>query len=135
MQSGDKRKNPGDKRRNPRRSINYPAYIERGGGQPAVECSLCDASQEGAQLAVADPSSLPQEFILALSSDGAARRRCRVMWRTDDHVGVEFLKEVKKRPSTLRHTVRVAMPEPAAAEAAAASEEPVQVDIDALASR
>jgi hypothetical protein len=126
---------PGDKRRNPRRSISYPAYIERGEGQPAIECALCDASQEGAQLALADPSSLPQEFILALSSDGAARRRCRVMWRTEDHVGVEFLKDVKRRPRTMRSPVRFAMPAPAEAETAAAADEPAQVDIDALASR
>jgi hypothetical protein len=124
---------PGDKRKNPRRPINYPAYIERGEGQPAIECTLRDASQEGAQLALADPNSLPQEFILALSADGAARRRCRVMWRAEDHVGVEFLKEPKKR--TMRPAARFAMPAPAAAETTAPAEEPAQVDVDALASR
>jgi PilZ domain len=86
----------GDKRKNPRRPVTYPAFIDVGNGQPAVECLLCDASQEGAQLAVADCDAVPNEFILALSSDGAARRRCRVMWRADHYVGVEFLRDSGK---------------------------------------
>jgi hypothetical protein len=122
---------PGDKRKNPRRSINYPAYIERGDDQPAIECALCDASKEGAQLALADPKSAPDEFILALSADGAARRRCRVIWRTDDHIGVEFLKDVKKNSRTARRPVRFAAPEPATADSAPAVEE--SVDIEAVA--
>ena len=104
-----------EKRKNLRRTVSYPAFIDLGDGSPARECTLCDASQEGAQLAVADPDSLPDEFILALSSDGAARRRCRVMWRTDDQIGVEFLKDLTKitRP-TRRRSMRLSS-EPATA--------------------
>ena len=61
-----------DKRKGLRRSVSYPAYIDLGDGTQPRECSLCDASQEGALLAVRDPNSLPDEFILALSSGGAA---------------------------------------------------------------
>ncbi len=85
-----------EKRKNLRRSITYPAFIDLGDNVPARECTLCDASQEGAQIQVTEPNSLPNEFILALSSDGAARRRCRVVWRTETQIGVEFLKDVKK---------------------------------------
>ena len=58
MQSAEKRKNL-------RRTITYPAFIDLGDGSPLRECTLCDASQEGAQLAVAEPNSVPDEFILA----------------------------------------------------------------------
>ena len=85
-----------EKRKNLRRSITYPAFIDFGDGSPARECTLCDASQHGALLSVAEPASVPNEFILALSSGGAARRRCRVAWRTKNQIGVEFLKEIKK---------------------------------------
>src|SRR5258707_15440544 len=85
-----------EKRKNLRRSITYPAFIDRGDGLPAIECTLCDASQEGALLAVTDPRRVPAEFILALSSGGAARRRCRVAWRTATQIGVEFLKTLIK---------------------------------------
>jgi hypothetical protein len=117
-----------EKRKNLRRSIAYPAFIDRGDGSPAIECTLCDASQEGALLAVAEPSGVPDEFILALSSDGAARRRCRVAWRTEDQVGVEFLKDLKKNAPPMRMPVmRSSAPRSVDAEPAE------RVDIDTLA--
>ena len=119
-----------EKRRNVRRTITYPAFIDLGDNSPARECTLCDASQEGAQLAVADPNSLPDEFILALSSDGAARRRCHVVWRTENQVGVEFLKEVKKAPARASMRPPAAMAAPQDADASAD-----QVDIDTLTPR
>jgi hypothetical protein len=99
---------PTEKRKNLRRSITYPAFLDFGDGSPARECTLCDASQEGAQLMVADPKSLPEQFILALSSDGAARRHCRVVWRTEAQVGVVFLKNNKSQAAT--RTRGVALP-------------------------
>ena len=120
------------KRKNLRRSISYPAFIDLGDGSPAIECTLCDASDEGALLAVAEPDGVPDEFILALSSDGAARRRCRVAWRTDNQVGVEFLKDLKKdAPAMLTSPMRSSVPQ---SEGVEASAEPAErVDIDTLA--
>jgi hypothetical protein len=40
---------------------------------------------------------VPENFILALSADGAATRYCRVVWRTDKQVGVEFV----ERPANI----------------------------------
>jgi len=105
---------PADKRKSQRRTIKYPAWIALGDGSAPMECSLCNASQHGAQLTVADPYTVPDEFTLALSSDGAATRRCRVAWRTGDQIGVEFLLRPKKKPgeaaapSNARPTANVA---------------------------
>jgi hypothetical protein len=121
---------PGEKRKNPRRLVSYPAFIDLGDDKPAVKCALCDASQEGAQLAVADPAALPDEFILALSSDGAARRRCRVTWRAEDSVGVQFLKDVKKSARAIRPPVANVAPEQAPPTAPQVVED--QVDINDL---
>src|SRR4029079_13497041 len=104
---------PGEKRKNLRRLVSYPAFLDLGDDRPAVKCALCDASQEGAQLAVANAEALPDEFILALSSDGAARRRCRVTWRAEDSVGVEFLKDLKTGARAVRRPVPGVAPEPA----------------------
>ena len=127
-----------EKRKNVRRAITYPAFLDFGDGLPAREFTLCDASQEGAQLAVADPNSLPDEFILALSSDGAARRRCRVIWRTENQIGVEFLKDFKKTSPTRMPIVRPSFTMPAAApqDGEASAEPPAgQVDIETLTPR
>jgi hypothetical protein len=120
------------KRKNFRRSISYPAYIDLGDGSPAIECTLCDASQEGALLAVVEPDRVPDEFVLALSSSAAARRRCRVAWWTDGQVGVEFLKDLKKNaPRAQASAMGSGVPQ---SEGAKVSAEPAErVDIDTLA--
>jgi hypothetical protein len=82
-----------DKRRNVRRPLSYPGNIDVGDGSPLRDCVLHDASEHGAQIAVAAPDELPDTFILALGFEGTARRRCRVVWRTEDRIGVEYLKD------------------------------------------
>jgi hypothetical protein len=124
---------PGEKRKNPRRLVSYPAFIDLGDDRAAVKCALCDASQEGAQLAVADPAALPDEFILALSSDGAARRRGRVTWRAEDSIGVQVLKDIKKGARTIRRPVANVAPEQAPPTVPQAVED--RVDIDGLGGR
>jgi hypothetical protein len=134
----------GDKRKNPRRWVSYPAFIDLGGDQAPIECMLCEASQEGAQLAVAEPNSLPNEFILALSCDGAVRRRCRMVWRTDARVGVEYLENLNSTRSTRHPLMHFTTSEQATTapdqavtpEQPEASAEPAdQVDIDTLLAR
>jgi hypothetical protein len=124
-----------EKRKNLRRTVTYPAFLDLGDGLPARECTLCDASQEGAQLAVADPDSLPDEFTLALSADGAARRRCRVIWRTEKQIGVEFLKDRRIQPATRAPIMRPSFSvDPQDADAS--GEQPVdRVDVDTLSPR
>ena len=80
-----------DKRRKVRRTLRYPATIDGGDDADPRPCTLCDASQDGAQILVDDPASVPDQFTLVLGYDGTARRRCRVVWRSDTQVGVEFI--------------------------------------------
>jgi hypothetical protein len=91
---------PAEKRKTTRRTISYPALIDIGDGSLPRECSFCDASQEGAQLLVADADSLPDQFILILSAGGAARRNCHVVWRREKQIGVEFVRDTRKSAQT-----------------------------------
>jgi hypothetical protein len=84
----------------PRRAVHYPAYIDLGPDRPLRACTLCNVSEDSAELTVANADTLPKHFILALSIDGAAQRRCRVIWTADSQVGVEFLPTPKR---THRH--------------------------------
>jgi len=81
-----------NKRKNRRRTVTYPGLVDLGDGSPLRQCMLRDASDTGAQITVAAPDELPDEFFLILGYDGAARRRCHVMWRTDNRIGVKFRK-------------------------------------------
>jgi hypothetical protein len=85
-----------DKRKYGRRVIRYPAQIDAGAGAPLRECTLYDVSEDGAQIRIGQSQDLPDEFTLVLSYDGAARRRCTVMWRSGERLGVRFLMAAKK---------------------------------------
>ena len=83
-----------ERRRIARHVVNIPARIDIGGTIRA--CMIVDISELGAQLAVERSLALPDSFTLLLSPSGHPARRCRVAWRSDVNVGVEFLPE---RPS------------------------------------
>jgi len=93
---------PAEKRKTTRRALRYPAMIEPDDGSALIRCELCDASEVGAQLHVNDPNGVPEEFTLLLGYDGTARRRCKVKWRTDCEIGVEFKK--MPQPTASRRT-------------------------------
>jgi hypothetical protein len=77
-------------RRKPRRQFHYNANILTDGKSPARTCAIADISETGARLLLESDSELPDRFILLLSRNGDARRKCRVVWRDGLVVGVEF---------------------------------------------
>lgn len=79
-----------DKRKAVRRPMQYTAWIARK-GEPLEGCVLSDISEKGARLDVENPESIPEAFMLFLSSRGTPRRQCTVAWRTDNQVGVKFV--------------------------------------------
>lgn len=82
-----------EKRQSPRQRVNYPAWIDTGDGGEVQNCTLFDISGHGARIVVKQPDAMPEEFSLVLSNDGSIRRRCRVVWRSDAQVGVQYLGE------------------------------------------
>jgi hypothetical protein len=89
MSSGNYR-NRAELRKHPRRQFHYSAQIFTDPKAPALTCMIADISQSGARLVLENDKQLPDRFMLLLSSNGGARRRCRVVWRTAETVGVEF---------------------------------------------
>jgi hypothetical protein len=76
-----------------RRPLRYAAWVAFDNEQ-THGCTLSDVSDSGARLEVDDSSAVPDHFLLWLSGNGAARRKCRVVWRTPRQIGVAF----EKRP-------------------------------------
>ena len=68
------------------------ALIDIGDDSPPRNCMICDVSQQGARIAVVRQNDIPDEFRLMLGG-GGAHRRCRVVWRTEQQVGVAFFTE------------------------------------------
>ena len=54
------------------------------------ECALSDVSDRGARINVHDSDIIPENFLLLLAGNGAARRQCRVIWRKPQQLGVKF---------------------------------------------
>ena len=50
------------------------------------DCLVNEVSETGARIEVQEARALPDTFVLHLS--GKIPRRCRVIWRTDDAVGI-----------------------------------------------
>jgi hypothetical protein len=54
-----------------------------------IFCTVEDLTSVGARLKLANTFGVPETFELTFEH-GRTRRSCRVMWRTDDKVGVAF---------------------------------------------
>jgi hypothetical protein len=55
-----------------------------------VSCTVTNLSSMGACLSVASTYRLPELFELTFEH-GRSRRACRVIWRTNDKLGVAFI--------------------------------------------
>jgi two-component system, chemotaxis family, chemotaxis protein CheY len=53
-----------------------------------IDCTIRDISKNGACLRVASPVGIPEVFELVL--DDKIQQRCRVKWRKETQIGVEF---------------------------------------------
>jgi hypothetical protein len=76
-----------------RRTVNEPAWIERATGSILERCTLVNVSEVGARLTISDVYDLPEKFALHLTRQSKAGKQCRVIWRRDHEVGVEFLSD------------------------------------------
>jgi len=76
-------------RKSLRQPIRYTAWLLLDGDR-LHGCVLSNASDHGACIEVEDSTLVPDKFTLLLSSSGKARRKCRVVWRKPQQVGVKF---------------------------------------------
>jgi hypothetical protein len=70
------------------------------------DCTMEDISETGAKLTVeGSVEGLHlKEFFLLLSSTGLAYRRCELAWVNGDQIGVNFLKQDKKKKTRRTQT-------------------------------
>ena len=54
-----------------------------------VDCTVRNLSAQGALLTVPSLAGIPEKFELVLEATGA-HHQCRVIWRGDNRLGVEF---------------------------------------------
>ena len=79
-----------EKRKVQRRKFQHRALIVGPDKSSIQTCAIADISEAGAQLTLAKGDELPHEFTLIISKGGAVKRRCTVVWQSENHVGVQF---------------------------------------------
>jgi hypothetical protein len=79
-------------RRAKRKSFTCAGTLDIGGGA-LLPCEVADISDAGARVSIfSDPYGLPDLLALVLSPNGKVRRNCRVVWRSETQIGLQFLK-------------------------------------------
>jgi hypothetical protein len=85
-----------ERRKNFRVEWNSPATIYDLDRQLVRPCILSDFSNGGAKITGVLSATVPDEFMLRITRGHGRTRKCRVIWRTDDAVGIEFTDRTKR---------------------------------------
>lgn len=76
-------------------------------GKLARPCIVSNFSNGGARIVGIRAATIPDEFGLRLTFRDNRIRRCRVLWRSDDAVRVEFIDRITNiAESTAKNTTR-----------------------------
>ena len=81
--------------------MHLPARIDTGQRSRLLHCVIDDLREFGARITLAFDAKLPREFVLLLSAEGDACRRCRTLWRGGLELSVEFLSGPPEDSSTI----------------------------------
>jgi hypothetical protein len=78
-----------DQRKHVRRPVHIAAKINV--GQSLRDGTVLDISDSGARIAVKTSREVPDKVVICMTPRGSPIRPCRVIWRSDTEIGVEFL--------------------------------------------
>jgi hypothetical protein len=84
----DRREVANTRHKSPRYRTPKGAQIVSPTAGVSIKCVVRNLSQAGAKIEVWEP--VPESFELIFDIN-QARRNCRVVWRTEIHIGVEFI--------------------------------------------
>ena len=80
-----------DKRKATRRNLRHRALVIGLDNSIFDKCTVSDISASGAQLRLTAQDDFPDEFHLVLAKGARVHRRCAVVWRSKDRVGVRVV--------------------------------------------
>jgi hypothetical protein len=92
-QNGLARARGRDARKAKRTPKRHAAWISLNSASAHMPCVVWDLSEGGARLAAPRSHVLPAMFNLILAKDGKSQRLCRIAWRSESQVGVQFIQD------------------------------------------
>jgi hypothetical protein len=97
------------RRKATRHFVTIKAIIVDTAGKLVGECVMVDVSASGARLSQLGSTEVPDKFDLVLTRNGTVRRKCEVVRRSEQDLGIRFFptKSVQSQTRTTKP-----MPEP-----------------------
>jgi len=77
--------------RRKRVKTDHDAWMTLEGGFARRNCTVLDLSSGGARIKLHDPAPVTGKLYLAFSKDVRKITRCRLVWRNESIIGVEFM--------------------------------------------
>jgi hypothetical protein len=96
-----------DRRKSPRHQVIKTAWMRTKHDPLPSVCVLWDVSEGGARLAVARPEAVPDDLTIALNRDDKVGTACRVVWRSKEQVGLEFIANADPIRGFIRQAAQV----------------------------
>lgn len=82
-----------EKRKSCRKRTQFDALVVRPDRSVVGTCTIADISNSGARLKCDSAENFPNAFYLLISKNAKVHRRCDVVWREEDGLGVQFLRK------------------------------------------
>lgn len=89
-----------DRRKNFRIEWNSPACLYDRNGRFGRACIVSNLSNGGARIVVAEPETVSDICVLRITSHSPLRK-CHVVWRTKEAIGVQFAETSRRTRSAL----------------------------------
>lgn len=80
-----------NRRKHVRHEVNYSCWLGTAAASPLVMGRVRNISEGGAKVTCRAPADVPDTFDLFMTPDGKVGRRCKVVWRLNDAIGLMFL--------------------------------------------
>jgi PilZ domain len=93
---------PRERRKHPRIEQNSAAALYDRHGRRPRPCIVANVSTGGAKITGVQPEHVPDEFLLRLTPHSPLRK-CHIVWRSADALGVEFIDRAEDPIGSVRH--------------------------------
>lgn len=87
-----------ERRVHARENVDYPCWLRTDNAGHLIEGQVNNISQGGAKLSLRTPAVLPDRLDMFMTRDGKVARHCRVVWRSGQQIGLEFVARTAAPP-------------------------------------
>ncbi|HYI87068.1 MAG TPA: PilZ domain-containing protein [Burkholderiales bacterium] len=85
-----------DRRKYVRHEVDYSCWLRPANAAQLMKAHVRNISEGGAKVAC-PPDAIPDTVEMLMTQDGKVGRRCKVVWRSDDAVGLMFVAKAGAR--------------------------------------